>query len=105
MYESTLMRRLSGLLYVSDRETGDMYIGDVGQNNWEEIDYIPFNANDGLAPIYKELDGWDEDLMNLEKLEDAPKAFHNYIKCLETELKIPITIVSVGPDRKQTFCR
>ena len=71
----------------------------------EQIDYLPFNANDGLTPIYKELDGWDEDLMNLEKLEDAPKAFHNYIKCLETELKIPITIVSVGPDRKQTFCR
>jgi len=71
--------------------------------NGEKIDYLPFEANDGLIPIFKELEGWQEDLMSLEKLEDAPKAFHDYIAYLEKELETPITIVSVGPDRKQTF--
>jgi len=71
--------------------------------NGEKIDYRPFEANDGLIPIFKELEGWQEDLMSLEKLEDAPKAFHDYIAYLEKELETPITIVSVGPDRKQTF--
>jgi len=71
--------------------------------NGEKINYLPFEANDGLIPIFEELEGWQEDLMSLEKLEDAPKAFHDYIAYLEKELETPITIVSVGPDRKQTF--
>ena len=71
--------------------------------NGEKIDYLPFEANDGLTPIFDELEGWQEDLMSLDKLVNAPKAFHDYIAYLERELETPITIVSVGPDRKQTF--
>ena len=43
--------------------------------------------------------------MELENLSDAPKEVHDYISYLEDELKIPIKIISVGPDRKQTFFR
>ena len=44
-------------------------------------------------------------LMELENLSDAPKAVHNYITFLEEVLETPISIVSVGPDRKQTLFR
>jgi glucose/arabinose dehydrogenase len=30
-----------------DRANGDLYIGDVGQNNWEEIDFLPANSSGG----------------------------------------------------------
>ncbi|MEM7102055.1 MAG: PQQ-dependent sugar dehydrogenase [Bacteroidota bacterium] len=30
-----------------DRTTGDMYIGDVGQGNWEEINFQPASSNGG----------------------------------------------------------
>ena len=43
--------------------------------------------------------------MDLKKIEDAPKEVHDYISYLEDELKVPIKILSVGPDRKQTFFR
>ena len=75
------------------------------QFNGEQIDYLPFEANDGLIPIFKELPGWQEDLMQLQDLNDAPQSFHDYIRYLEKELETPISIVSVGPDRKQTFFR
>ena len=73
--------------------------------NGEKIDYLPFEDNEQLTPIYKELEGWQMNLMTLENLADAPKALHSYIAWLEEVLETPIVIVSVGPDRKQTFFR
>ena len=43
--------------------------------------------------------------MNLENINDAPKELHKYVQWLEEVLDTPITIVSVGPDRKQTLFR
>jgi len=69
------------------------------------IDYLPFEDNNNLKPIYKELKGWDMNLMDLKNLSDAPSEVHEYISYLENELNVPIKIISVGPDRKQTFFR
>ncbi|MDG1349036.1 MAG: adenylosuccinate synthase [Flavobacteriales bacterium] len=73
--------------------------------NGKQIDYLPFEDNEGLTPVYKELEGWEMDLMQLENLSEAPKAVHDYIAWLEDVLETPIKIVSVGPDRKQTLFR
>jgi len=70
-----------------------------------KIDYLPYEDNSKLIPVYKEFKGWDMDLSKLESLNDAPKELHDYINWLEKELDTPITIVSVGPDRKQTLFR
>jgi len=73
--------------------------------NGEQIDYLPFEDNENLIPVYKELQGWEMDLMQLENLSQAPKAVLHYITWLEDVLETPISIVSVGPDRKQTLYR
>ena len=73
--------------------------------NGKKINYLPFEDNTKLVPIYKELDGWDMDLMKLDNLSDAPQELHNYISWLEKVLETRISIVSVGPDRKQTLVR
>jgi len=70
-----------------------------------KIDYLPFEDNEKLTPVYSELKGWDENLMQISSLDEAPQEVHDYISYLEKELDTPISIVSVGPDRKQTFFR
>ena len=72
----------------------------------EQIDYFPYDITDGqVEPIYKELPGWHDDLTGLSSIDELPGALHEYIAWLEAELNIPITIVSVGPDRSQTLMR
>ena len=43
--------------------------------------------------------------MEIRSLDEAPKEVHDYIYYLEKKLAVPIKIISVGPDRKQTFFR
>ena len=73
--------------------------------NGKKIDYLPFEDNKQLIPVYKELEGWKMNLMKLDDLSNGPKALHKYIAWLEDVLETRISIVSVGPDRKQTLLR
>ncbi|MDA1288763.1 MAG: adenylosuccinate synthase [Bacteroidetes bacterium] len=69
-------------------------------------EYLPYDLNAGdIEPIYHTLEGWKEDLTQITSTQEFPKAFQDYIHFLETQLETPITIVSVGPDRKQTIFR
>ncbi|MAV81173.1 MAG: adenylosuccinate synthase [Flavobacteriales bacterium] len=71
--------------------------------NGKEISHYPFTLEDNLKPVYKELEGWNDDISQTQKYDDLPNTFLNYVKFLEKELKVPISIISVGPDRKQTI--
>ena len=70
------------------------------------IDYVPFDVvGSELTPVYKELPGWSKDLTGLSDITELPENLNAYIEYLEKELNVPITIVSVGPDRSQTLIR
>ena len=72
----------------------------------EVISHFPYNIEpENVEPIYTEVEGWAEDLTEMHDATQMPKALNDYIEFLEKELEIPITIVSVGPDRKQTIFR
>ena len=72
----------------------------------ELIENLPYDLSDKtLEPIYQEFSGWSENLRNLESVNELPKNLNKYIQFLENELNIPIVIVSVGPDRKETLFR
>ncbi|MDE6715895.1 MAG: adenylosuccinate synthase, partial [Muribaculaceae bacterium] len=66
---------------------------------------FPYSIDETLTPVYTELPGWNTDLSKATSPADFPKEFNDYIAFLEKELNVPITIVSVGPDRTQTIIR
>ena len=70
------------------------------------VEHLPYNIEEqNVTPIYTEFKGWKEDLTGITEASKMPKALNEYIAFLEKELEIPITIVSVGPDRTQTIIR
>lgn len=70
------------------------------------IDHMPFDVvHENIEPVFTELSGWKIDLDNITNAEHLPKEMNEYIAYLEKELELPIIIVSVGPDRKQTLMR
>ncbi len=72
----------------------------------EEIKHLPFNIEpENVTPVYTEFKGWKEDLTKMTKSSELPSEFMAYVKFLEDELKTPISVISVGPDRKQTILR
>ena len=56
-------------------------------------------------PVYEELDGWNEDLTNIEKFEDLPENAKKYIARIEELIDVNIDLVSVCPNRTQTIIR
>ena len=56
-------------------------------------------------PVYEELDGWNEDITNVEKFEDLPENAKKYIARIEELIDVNIDLVSVGPSRTQTIIR
>lgn len=72
----------------------------------KKIDYLPFDYSpELLTPVYTPLKGWKKDLTGLNRLDQMPAELNEYIAFIEREVGVPISIVSVGPDRTQTLIR
>jgi adenylosuccinate synthase len=70
------------------------------------VEDLPFDIDaEKVSPVYESLPGWNVDLTGMRESQDLPAALNDYIVYLEKALEIPITVVSVGPDRSQTILR
>ena len=56
-------------------------------------------------PIYKTFKGWEENISDTTSFEDLPNEAKEYIKFIEDFIKVPITFISVGPERNQNIIR
>ena len=72
----------------------------------KEISHLPYNIEEeNVTPVYKTFKGWKADLTSMTTYKELPTELKEYIQFIEDELEVPIKIVSVGPDRKQTIMK
>lgn len=73
--------------------------------NGELTDRMPYDLTEEVEPVYTELKGWNRDLTKALQTDELPQELMDYITFIEEQTGVPITLVSVGPDRSQTILR
>jgi len=58
-----------------------------------------------LSPVYEEMQGWSEDITGCRTFESLPEAAQHYVLRIEALMGVPISMVSVGPERDQMILR
>jgi adenylosuccinate synthase len=71
--------------------------------NGKKMDYLPLHQTDlhHARPLYKSLPGWGVDVTGCRRREELPEEAQNFISFIEDELKVPLRMISVGPERDQ----
>jgi adenylosuccinate synthase len=71
-----------------------------------EIDHLPYNIEpENVSPIYVEKKGWKADLTGMTTYNELPSELKEYVEFIENFVEVPIKVISVGPDRKQTILK
>ena len=73
----------------------------------KRMDYPPQEqgALDLVNPVYESMPGWKEDITACKTWDELPEAARAYVQRLEQLSGVPVSMVSVGPDRNQTIFR
>lgn len=71
----------------------------------DTISELPYDLYDIDEAIYEEVKGWNQDLHIVEAFDKFPAELNNYISYLESKIGVPINLVSIGPDRKETIMK
>ncbi len=69
------------------------------------FDFLPYSMEDKITPIFKEFNGWKDDISTIRSYDKLPKELLDYINFIEKETEVPVKIVSVGPNRDATIVR
>lgn len=68
--------------------------------NGQLTDQLPFDlCDEEVEPVYEAFSGWNQSLEAGIEYSALPATARQYLEALETYLGVPITIVSVGPER------
>jgi adenylosuccinate synthase len=63
------------------------------------------SATTVIEPVYTEFEGWKEVISGKRDFNELPASLKKYIEFIENQTRVPVTMVSVGPDREETIFR
>ena len=66
---------------------------------------ILFDNSATITPVYTDIEGWDEDISKINDFNSLPAPLKRFIQFVEEQTGVPVSMVSVGPDRKATIFR
>ena len=58
-----------------------------------------------VEPVIEFLPGWSENLRDMRTFDQLPQTAKDYVARLETLVRVPVSIIGVGPDRSQILVR
>ena len=70
-----------------------------------ETSDFPSETDAPIEPVYTEFPGWKQDLCGVTDPSVLPKAFNDYVAFIESATGVPVSIVSLGPDRDTIIYR
>ncbi|MGE5419612.1 MAG: adenylosuccinate synthase [Chloroflexota bacterium] len=73
--------------------------------NGKECTELPYMIDEVIEPVYTEMEGWNENISGIKSYNSLPASLRNFTGFIEKETGVPITMVSVGPDRDETIYR
>ncbi|WP_250630604.1 adenylosuccinate synthase [Rhodoflexus caldus] len=69
-------------------------------------DQLPYCLNSTkVTPVYQRFTGWQCELTDLQSFEELPAALADYIRFIEQQVGVPVTLLSYGSNRKDTLMR
>ena len=80
-------------------------IGVAYKLDGKRLDHLPEIAEDlaQVEPVYELLQGWESPTRDISSYEDLPAPAKDYIKRIETACQVPVSLISTGPERKNTI--
>ncbi|MFW5694289.1 MAG: adenylosuccinate synthase [Alkalispirochaeta sp.] len=73
----------------------------------ETIDYFPASIPtlERARPVTRRVSGWKESIGETSTFEELPAAAREYVELIEAYVGVPVGIISVGYERRQTMVR
>jgi adenylosuccinate synthase len=84
----------------------EVLVCDAYQLNGTTIQQIPFGIQDyTIDPVYSKFEGWQGDLSKMRTYTELPETFKTYMNYVESQIGVPVNVISVGPDREETILK
>jgi adenylosuccinate synthase len=73
--------------------------------NGERYDYVPYHQSvlHKVTPLYETLPGWQTEITDAVAFRDLPPAAQDYVRFVEDQCHVPVSLLGVGPQRSQTL--